>query len=134
MTAVLTETRTPVLQLSGGLAGFPGSEAYTLREVEGASPLLLLTSVDEDGPEFVVVPPSAFFPDYAPVVDDDSCARLALTDALDAVLLVVVTLGADVADSTVNLLAPIVVNQRNLRAAQVVLTGDHPLRAPLLKR
>jgi flagellar assembly factor FliW len=132
LSAVLTQTRTPVLHFAGGLAGFPDTEAYTLREVEGASPLFLLTSVDEDGPEFVVVPPSAFFPDYAPVLDDESCARLALTDAEDAVLLVVVTLGADVAQSTANLLAPVVVNQRNLRAAQVVLTADLPVRAPLL--
>ena len=132
MSAVLTRTRTPVLHVVGGLAGFPDAEAYTLREVEGAAPLLLLTSVDEDGPEFVVVPPAPFFPDYAPVVDDESCERLALTDADDAVLLLVVTLGADVTQSTANLLAPLVVNSRNLRAAQVVLGGDLPLRAPLL--
>ena len=133
MTAVLTQTRTPVLHFAGGMAGFPDTEAYRLREVEGAGPLFLLTSVDDDGPEFVVVPPSAFFPDYAPVIDDESCARLALTDADDAVVLVVVTLGADVAQSTANLLAPIVVNQRNLHAAQVVLSADLPLRAPLLQ-
>ena len=132
MSAVLTRTRTPVLHVAGGLAGFPDTEAYTLREVEGAAPLLLLTSVDEDGPEFVVVPPGPFFPDYAPVLDDESCARLALTDADDAVVLLVVTLGPDVAHSTANLLAPLVVNSRNLRAAQVVLGGDLPLRAPLL--
>lgn len=133
MSAVLTQTRTPVLHFTGGLAGFPDVEAFTLREVEGARPLFLLTSVDDDGPEFVVVPPSAFFPDYAPVIDDESCGRLALTNAEDAVLLVVVTLGADVADSTANLLAPLVVNQRKLCAAQVVLAADLPLRAPLLR-
>lgn len=132
MSTVLSPTRTSVLHVPGGLAGFPDTEAYTLREVDGAAPLCLLTSVDDDGPEFVVVPPGAFFPDYAPLLDDAGCARLELTDAADALLLVVVTLGAAVAESTANLLAPIVVNRRSSRAAQIVLRADLPLRAPLL--
>lgn len=81
--------------------------------------------------QFVVAPPAVFFPDYAPDLDDDSAARLDLADAEDALLLVVLTVGADLATSTANLLAPIVVNTRTLSAAQVVVADDWPLRAPL---
>ncbi len=129
MTAVLPETALPELSMSGGMAGFPDAMRYALVEVPEASPLFLLRSLDEPGLEFVVVPPALFFPDYAPEVDDASAARLGLTDAEDALLLVVLTVND--AGATANLLAPIVVNQRTRAAAQVVLHGDWPLRAPL---
>lgn len=131
MTAVLLETSLPALTFVGGLAGFPASERYQLVEVAEAGPLFRLVSLDEPGLEFVVAHPAAFFPAYAPVIDDGSAQRLGLVDADDALLLVVLTLGADVAQATANLLAPLVVNQRDGRAGQVVVLGDHSVRAPL---
>ena len=133
MTAVMTETQLPELIMSGGLAGFPDAERYALVEVPDASPLFLLRSLDQEGLEFVVVPPGVFFPDYAPELDDASAERLGLTDAADALLLVVITVGSGAADATANLLAPVVINQRTSRAAQVILQGDWPLRAPLAR-
>ena len=134
MTAVLPETPVPStgvpeLAIRGGLAGFPDAERFALVEVPEASPLFLLRSLDQPGLEFVVVPPAVFFPDYAPEVDDASAARLGLTDAEDALLLVVLTVND--AGATANLLAPIIVNQRTRAAGQVLLHGDWPLRAAL---
>ena len=131
MSAVLLENDLTVLTMSGGMAGFPDAHRFALVEVPNANPLFLLRSLDQPGLEFVVVPPVAFFPDYVPEIDDASADRLGLTDAEDALLLVVLTVGSDVASSTANLLAPVVINQRTLVAGQVVLLGDHPLRAPL---
>jgi flagellar assembly factor FliW len=130
-TAVLTETALPVLTMDGGLAGFPGADRYALIELPEASPLFVLRSVDVPGLEFVVAPPGLFFPDYTPEIDDASAERLALTDARDALLLVVLTIGTGIDTATANLLAPIVINQRTRAAAQVVLQADWPLRAPL---
>ena len=72
-----------------------------------------------------------FFPDYAPELDEASAERLGLTDAADALLLVVLTIGADASSTTANLLAPIVIHDKTRVAAQVVLQQDWPLRAPL---
>jgi flagellar assembly factor FliW len=44
---------------------------------------------------------------------------------------VVLTVGEDAGSATANLLAPIVVHARTRRAAQVIVEGSHPLRAPL---
>ena len=139
MTAVLTEATLtdaalPELRIAGGLAGFPGAERYALVELPEASPLFLLSSLDEPGLQFVVVPPAVFFPDYAPELDDAAVERLALTDASDALLLVVLTVGGSIDGATANLLAPVVINQRTQAAAQVILSGDWPLRAPLPRR
>ena len=128
---LLLETRMPQLTFAGGLAGFPGAERFALVEVEGGHRLFRLCSLDVAGLEFVVAPPAVLFPDYAPEVDDACAARLGLDDADDALLLVILTLGSGAGEATANLLAPIVLNRRDGRAAQVVLQGDHCLRAPL---
>ncbi len=131
MTAVATDTDLLELTLVGGLAGFSLGERYALVEVSSTSPLFRLCSLDVPGLDFLVVPPAVFFPDYAPEVDDASAARLELTDAQDALLLVLLTVGADVSAATANLMAPVVINARTRHAAQVVVEGTYPLRAPL---
>ncbi len=130
MTALMTEPDLVELTMTGGLPGFPSVERFALVEVPD-TPLFLLRSVDAPDLEFVVVPPAPFFADYAPEIDDLSAARLGLVDAEDALVLLVLTMGADVASTTANLLAPVVINQRTRQAAQVVLDGDWPLRALL---
>jgi flagellar assembly factor FliW len=67
--------------------------------VPEAAPLLLLRSTEEAALEFVV-PPSLFYSDYAPEIDDANAARLRLTDAGDALLLVVFTIGTDASPAT----------------------------------
>ena len=130
MTALLEQHRSHDLCVVGGLAGFPDSERYALQEVAGGGPLLRLTSLDEPGLEFLVVPPGAFFPEYAPVLDDVSAERLGLVTSEDAMLLVVVTVGPTAKDATANLLAPLVLNARTRQAVQVILSGtDWPVRA-----
>ncbi len=133
MTAALLPTR-PHLAVTGGLAGFPSSERYALDQVVDGGPLFRLTSLDEEGLEFVVAAPAVFFPDYAPVIDDVAARRLGLAGEDDALVLVVLTLGSTARDATANLLAPIVVNRRDGRAAQVVAEGAHSLKEPLAVR
>lgn len=131
MTAVMTETSLSELTMAGGLTGFPDSERYVLVDVPGAPTLFRLRSIDEPDLEFVVASPGMFFPDYAPEIDDASAERLGLTEAADALLLVILTVGKDMASTTANLLAPIVIHEKTRAAAQVVVQGDWPLRAPL---
>jgi flagellar assembly factor FliW len=115
-----------------GLVGFPEAQRFTLVE-SGGEGVFELQSVDEGAPDFVVVAPSAFFPDYSPVIDDATAERLDLRSADEALVLLVVTLRERPEDASANLLAPLVVNGRTRDAAQVVLNDQpYPLRAPLL--
>jgi flagellar assembly factor FliW len=131
LTVVMPHTASPELTLAGGLAGFPDAQRYELVEVLDASPLFLLRSLDVPDLEFVVAPPGIFFPDYAPELDDVTVERLEIRAVDDVLLLVVLTIGGGIETATANLLAPVVINQRTHAAAQVVLHGDWPLRAPL---
>jgi len=79
------------------------------------------------------VPSAAFRPDYAPVIDDESVAALGIDSPAEVLVLLVLTAAGTLAETTVNLKAPILVNLRTNSAMQVVL--DDPaldVRAPLL--
>lgn len=124
----------PVLDFVVPPPGLPGMTRALLASLDDDGVAFELRPAGEDdGTRLLVVPPGRFFPDYAPVLDDESCTALGLHRAEDALLLVVVTTYGGDAGPTANLLAPVVVNQVSRRAAQVVLAdGDLPLRAALV--
>jgi flagellar assembly factor FliW len=134
-TATLTATDVPVLSLVNELPGFPGRRRFVLMSVAGADTFYVLTCLEDEALRFLVVPAALFFPNYAPEIDDESARLLELTSAEDALLYLMVNVGERVEDSTVNLMAPLVINQVTLAAAQVVLSGsDYPLQEPLSRR
>ncbi|GAA1561650.1 flagellar assembly protein FliW [Dactylosporangium maewongense] len=115
-------TTLPVIDFVAPMPGFPDDRRFVLVRLEDTGALYALTSVDSAGLRFLVVPPAQFFPDYAPEVDDDSLAALGVSDADGLLVLLVVTAGDGVQDATVNLMAPIVLDQQSRRAVQLVLT------------
>lgn len=126
-----TETGDVELQFVDPMVGFPEHHRFALVPLDEAAVVFALRSLDDPGLRFIVVPAETFFPSYVPELDEDWAARLELSDARDAQVLLVVTPGDPVANSTANLLAPVIVNTRTGKAAQVLLAADLPLRAPL---
>ncbi len=119
---MVTEEAIPELEFCAGLPGFPEARRFVLvRLGEADSPFSILRSLDEPELEFVVAPPRMFFPDYEPEIDDSVAGRLGLDTADDALLLVIITVAEQPANSTANLLGPIVVNRHTRSAAQAVL-------------
>jgi flagellar assembly factor FliW len=132
----MTAVELPALTFAGGLPGFPAAHRFALVQVgeEDAFGIFRMRSLDDPELEFIVAAPVVFFPDYAPEIDDETAERLGLSSAADALLLVIVTIrDGTAATATANLFAPIVINQRTLAAAQVVLVGSpYSLQEPLL--
>ena len=122
-----------ILDFAGGLPGFADLRRFALVRWGGDnSPLCLLKSIDRPEIEFVVAPPAVFFPDYEPELDDGTAERLGLSEADDALMLVILTVEKPPESATANLMGPIVVNKNTLDAAQVVLADSgYELRAPL---
>ena len=134
MTTSDIATEVPTLRFAAGLPGFADAHEFALVywEDDEESPFSIMTSVDDSGLEFLVVPPMLFFPEYVPEIDDDVAERLGLESGDDALLLVIVTVPDDPARSTANLLAPIVVNRHTREAVQAVLADTSlPIHAPL---
>lgn len=131
MTATLIDL--PTLDFAGNLIGFPLAHRFALVRVAPDNEVLFrLTCLDIEGLEFVAAAPYPFFPEYTPEIDDATAERLELRDADDAMLLVLLTVGPDLASTTANLFAPIVVNVHTRHAAQVTLVNaGYSLKAPL---
>jgi flagellar assembly factor FliW len=126
----------PELHLVRPLPGFGDLDRFVLVRLgddDGRPGVVYeLRSLQDPDVRFLVGVPTAFFPDYAFELDEVSAEELELQDASDALVLVVLTSGEDVASTTANLLAPVVLNARTRSAAQVILSGtDWPVRAPI---
>ena len=114
------------------LPGFPQAQHFVLEPVEEGV-LSLLRCTDQEGLEFVVALPEAFFPDYAPELDDTTAERLGLTTAEDALVFVILTVAEKIENSTANLMAPVVVNRHTGAAIQALLvTSGYEIRTPLV--
>lgn len=119
MSAVLEFTSPPL-----GLEG----KQFSLDEVEAANGQLYALRNESTGVRLFMVAGYAM-PTYRPEISDEQAAELDITDPDDAAVFAIVTPAKD--RSTVNLLAPVVVNTRTNKAAQVILDSDWPIRQPL---
>jgi flagellar assembly factor FliW len=123
-TAVLN---TPVT-FTAPMPGFENLHDFTLRSVEGAAGLYALEA--GSGMRLFLADAAIFAPSYAPPVPPAALEALGLSRASDAQVLIVVNHAPG--STTVNLMAPIVLNRDSGSCTQLVLDGrDYPLRAEL---
>jgi flagellar assembly factor FliW len=123
---------TVVLEMIEPLAGFAEHRSFALLRLDPDGTICTLQALDGSGLSFLAVVPHAFFPDYAPSIGDSIRKALGVRDDHDMLLLVLVCTGSTLTDTTANLLAPVVVNSRTHRAAQVMVDDSSLLlRAPL---
>jgi flagellar assembly factor FliW len=110
--------------------GFDPLTDFTLNPIEGAAGLYSLVAQVTANIRLYVVDAAVYLPHYTPVLSDEQVATLKLTNSDDALVLVVANPGAS--GTTVNLMAPIVVNAVTGDSAQLILDGqDWPLQAEL---
>ena len=123
----------PVIELVQPMPGFPELTRFTLVQLDEDGVLCALRSLDDPDLRFLVVSPMPFFPDYAPVVEDEAVTDLGITDVEDVLVLLVLTAGDSLTSTTANLLAPVLVNTATRRAMQVILDDpDLAIATPLV--
>lgn len=109
-----------------GLAPFTD---YTLDAVDGAEGLFSLRPTDAPDIRLFVLDAAVYVPLYAPEIGGP-CREIGLASACEARVFVVATAAAE--GTTVNLMAPVLVNEATGQSAQAILDGQGwPLRAPL---
>jgi len=124
-----------VMEFVGPLLGMEGIRRCALLDLNPESPIKVLQFTDDPRRSFLVVDPAVFFPQYRIPVAAAEVGDLGLGDVAEAAVLVLLHLRSDPPTATANLLGPIVVNTKNFRAKQLVLTGsgyraDEPLPMP----
>ena len=106
-----------VIEFPSGLIGFPGAHRFVM--FDHKPPFSWLHSADDPNLAFVVVDGFEFGANYdvkAPYNDRD----MDLKETDEYAILVVVTVRPDPSQTTANLKAPLFVNLRNRRGAQVI--------------
>ncbi|MEZ3487794.1 MAG: flagellar assembly protein FliW [Lachnospiraceae bacterium] len=113
------------ITIPGGLIGF---EAYTrylpIPFQEEDDSMISLQSLEDETLSFILMNPFRVCPDYAPEISGRDMKELEAESPDDISYYVVSTIRETVAESTINLKAPLAVNALNRRAKQIIL--DQP--------
>jgi len=121
-----------VMHFVSPMWGFPNEQAFALVPA-ARDGLWWLMGVEAPHTTFVLADPFAAFTDYAVELSDVDRESLALTDAGEALVLVMLTLpSAQEVSATANLRAPLVFHVTSQRVLQVVSSNEqHSLQQPV---
>ena len=122
-----------VISFEFGLPGFPDFHKFVLLPLDADFPLAVLQSTDEAQVGFVVAYPFVFKKDYVFEISDEDKEDLLIDNEEDVIAYSIVTLKETFPESTLNLLAPIIINSNKKLGKQIILQDNaaHPLRFPI---
>ncbi len=121
-----------VITFQRGLLGFPNYTQYALIEAADGAEFFWLQAIDEPQLAFIVTDPNLFFKDYDVPLREENQSELQITEASQGRVLVICNRVGEWL--TGNLLGPIVINDQNRLAQQIVLTEKKwTTRQPLIR-
>jgi len=123
-----------IISFKQGVPGFPQIHRFVRLDFEDLKPFQYLQALDEPPIALLVVNPFCFDPSYAFVLSKSDMEDIQTTDTKETSVYVVVTIPDDPEQATINLMAPIVVNEKQRCAKQVILhDSGYSVKHPLFK-
>ncbi|TDO16031.1 flagellar assembly factor FliW [Bacillus subtilis] len=121
-----------IILFEKGIPGFLEEKQFVILPLSEDSPFVVLQSVTSENLAFIVVSPFIFFKNYEFDLDESTAELLDIDNIEDVEVMTILTMAEPFEKSTANLLAPIIVNRKNMMAKQVVLhdssyTTKHPI-------
>lgn len=116
-----------IITFENGLMGFEDYKKYTIiydSTEESKGGVMWLQSLDEVSLALPVIDPMIIRQDYDPFVDDEALKAIEIGDKTEFLVLVTMTVPAEIEKMSVNLKAPIVINAENLKACQIIAEND----------
>lgn len=124
-----------ILIFPEGPLGFPDCTRFTLIDEEKAQPFRMLQSLDNLSLAFVVVDPLVVRQNYHFNVTQDDLKLVKAEATDDLVVYAIVTMAGELADVTVNLQGPLVINKKHKIGHQFVLIdSEYSTREPLVQQ
>lgn len=122
------------LYFEEGLPGFAHLRFYELNQTEVGSPFFSLQSIEDEQISFWLVNPFAFVKDYEFTLQELAKAQLQIQEETSIGVLTILTIRPE-GTVTTNLKAPIVINQENGMAKQLILNEEqYNIRHLLFKK
>lgn len=104
-----------------GILGFEDFHKYALINSE-YEPFIWLQSLEEKNLAFLLIDPFLISSEYEADIDDESLKKIQVTSPEDIVVMTIVTIPSDGSEITANFLGPLVINRRNNKCMQVILS------------
>ncbi|MGG0655025.1 flagellar assembly protein FliW [Rummeliibacillus pycnus] len=108
-----------------GIPGFPEEKQFALIPFGKETPFILLQSTKTTQIGFVTAFPYTFKADYAFDLSKQDVEALKIEKQEDIITYAIVTLKDTLPNSTINLLAPIVINTKTKQGRQIVLNENN---------
>ena len=122
----IEEDENKIVHFAQGIPAFEDEPEFVIIPYDPSSPYVFLQSVQTPELAFLMTMPFIFFTDYEFQIDDAVVQKLSIEDQKDLLIYTLLTIPeGKVEDMTANLLAPIVINKKNMQARQVVLEKSH---------
>lgn len=113
-----------VLQFESGIPGFEDEKSFVLLPLENESIFQILQSIKTKELAFILTPPYIVSSNYTFDIDEVTVNALEIKNEKEVAVFSIVSLRDTLANSTVNLKAPIVLNTTNKKAKQVILDNE----------
>ncbi|NQX70114.1 flagellar assembly protein FliW [Paenibacillus alba] len=136
---MITMLHDVTIQLQGSILGFEGHNEYRIDVIEENDQFANLQSIEDPNISFLVTSPFSFHEQYVFELEESIKSTLQVESQEEVAVLAIVTIHEKFMESTMNLLAPIVINTKSLIGRQIVLPPDsgyktsEPLFAPISK-
>jgi flagellar assembly factor FliW len=122
-----------VITFKEPIIGFEDDNEFILIDIVELDSLKCLQSVTRKELCFIVSVPWAYFHDYAFDITDETSELLELETEEDVDIYNILTMKDSIETSTINLLAPIIMNHKKNLASQIVIndgkyTSAHPIK------
>ncbi|MFC0013580.1 MULTISPECIES: flagellar assembly protein FliW [Allobacillus] len=123
-----------IISFVNGLPGFPDEKEFVLIDLEGNPAFQVLQAVHNENLAFVVTDPFLIYKDYQFDLSDSIVEQLDIQSNEDILIRSTLTVHKPFDQSTTNLKAPLIFNQKTKKAKQIVLDDDqyttkHPIQA-----
>lgn len=124
---------TTIIEFPEGIPAFEEEKQFVLIPLAEKSPFIILQSVQTKSVGFMAVYPFDFKKDYAFDLEKIEEDKLKIEGTDEVLVYSLLSLKDSLENSTMNLLAPIVINAHKKIGQQIVLSENahHPLRYPL---
>jgi flagellar assembly factor FliW len=114
-----------IIDFEEGIVGFADLHKYgVIKNQDPQSPFIWIQALERPDLAFALVDPFAIKKDYDFVLEDEYVKALEIEDASQVAVYAIVVVPDDLKKMSMNLKAPVIMNTKNNKAAQVILESD----------
>lgn len=113
-----------IILFEAGIPGFLEEKEFVLLDIPGQEIMQMLQSLHTPDIAFFITNPHNFYADYTFTLDESIVEALHIENKEEIAILSIMTVREPLQASTINLKAPIIINNRTKLGKQLILNGD----------